>query len=50
MQNVRAIEYWCKQHVGKKLKVTAIKDSKMHILFDERVEFNTVKLYYGESG
>lgn len=44
---MRAIEDWCEVHFGKRLRVTAVKDLDMQILYDDRcitVEKNTGRL------
>ena len=46
-QAVRQIEIWCERHFDTRLEVTAVKDSEMEVLYDDRarqVEFNTGKL------
>lgn len=46
-QQRKLIEDWCKEHIGKVLKVTASKDFAMIELWDDRVirvEFNTGKI------
>ena len=45
---IAAIQAWCIQHIGQVLPVTATKDFKMVLLFDDRavsVEKNTGKLH-----
>jgi hypothetical protein len=46
-----AIEEWCLQHIGQKLKVTCKKDYAMWCLYDDRcvaVEKNTGRVLGGE--
>jgi hypothetical protein len=43
----RAIEEWCERHIGTRLEVTNVKDTKMAALYDDRaiqVEPNTGRL------
>ncbi len=44
---VLSIRDWCKEHIGKVLPITCIKDFSMHELYDDRaiqVEQNTGRL------
>ena len=44
---VKAVEEWCKEHLGEALPVTCMKDPQMETLYDDRarqVEHNTGKL------
>lgn len=46
-EEVRRIGDWCEKHIGVRLIVTALKDSHMHSLYDDRairVERNTGRL------